>query len=510
MSVIKYGELESAIDPIKDKASSPVTAAAVVLIHGEELLVKSALNRLIAFLVPADARSVSYEPVDAAVGNLHEAVAKVSTYPLLGDRRVVELMDARLFESRNVPAQILRKSKDAIDSKRLQRAAVHLLDFMALTGIDLEDLTGSGREEHLPQDPELVGDGRWLDEIIAFCRQTGRTAAAAADTEGLLEKTIERGIPTGNCLILTTESVDRRKKLYDLIKQKGLVIDCSVPTGVRKADKKAQEAVLQEIAGSLLQKNEKKMDPGVFELLVEMTGFEPRTFTGNLEKLITYTGRRSEITRSDVKAVLERTKQDPVFAFTSAVTDRNAADALFYLDSLLHDPQQPMRPEQIIVAILNQVRKLLRIKEFIATPEGSVWFAGCPFGQFKTTVMPAVQAHDQQLMNRIGEWRDELTASAKSGGQSRADGKKFVGKAGSDLSIAPQPKNPYPVYQLFRKSERFNLESLLQAVEHLARADRQIKSGTDNKQLILERLVWSVCGGENASDKDRLYHRTGQ
>ena len=509
MSVIKYGELESAFDSNKDAASPAAATAAVVLIHGEELLVKSALNRLIAFLVPADARSVSYEPIDGTVGSLHEAVAKVSTYPLLGDRKVVALLDARLFESKRVPAQILKKSRDAIDERRLQRAAVHLIDFMALTGIDLDDLTGSGREEHLPQDPELLGDGRWLDEIIAFCRQTGPTAAAATDTEGLLEKTIERGIPTGNHLILTTESVDRRKKLYDLLKQKGLVIDCSVPKGMRQADKKAQEAVLQEIAGRLLQKQNKKLDPGVFELLVEMTGFEPRTFSGNLEKLITYTGRRGEITRSDVNAVLQRTKQDPVFAFTNAVTDKSAADALFYLDSLLHDPQQPMRPEQIVVAILNQVRKLLRIKEFVATPEGSVWFAGCAFGQFKTTVMPAIQIHDQQLLHRIGEWRNELTAPADSGSQSRAGAKKFVGKAGSDLPIAPQPKNPYPVYQLFRKSERFNLKSLLRAVEHLARADRQIKSGTENKQLILEKLVWSVCGGEDASDKDRLYHRTG-
>ena len=103
-----------------------------------------------------------------------------------------------------------------------------------------------------------------------------------------------------------------------------------------------------------------------------------------------------------------------------------------------------------------------------------------------------------------------MTATADSGSQSRAGGKRFAVKAGSDLSIAPQPKNPYPVYQLFRKSEHFDPQSLLKAIEHLAQADRQIKSGAENKQLILEKLVWSVCGGEDASDKDRLYHRTGK
>ena len=515
MPVITYSELEPALNqPAGEPATggtgpSPVLAT-VVLIHGQELLVKSALKMLTDVLVPAGTRSVSYEPVDATAGNLHEAVEKVCTYPLLGGRKVVALLDARLFESRKIPVQLLRKAMNAVESKHLQQAAAHLLEFMALARVDLDDLSGAGREEHLPPDPELTEDCRWLDEVLTFCRQTGRTAAAPADTAVLLEKTIERGLPEGNRLILTTDSVDRRKKLYELINARGLVIDCSVPKGERKADKKAQEAVLQEIKSSLLKKHNKSLQPGAFELLYELTGFEPRTFAGNMEKLITYAGERREITRGDVEAVLERTKQDPIFAFTNAVTEKSGTEALFYLDSLLHDPQQPIRPEQIVVAVLNQVRKLLRIKEFIATPEGGVWFAACPFNQFRTTVMPAVVEHDQNLSQRLTQWRDVLTAAGDSKGSSGAGSKKSAAKAGSDLLIAPQPHNPYPVYQLFRKSERFSSGELRQAVEVLAQADRQIKGGSENKQLVLEKLVWSICGGEDAIDKDRLHHRPGK
>jgi DNA polymerase-3 subunit delta len=311
-------------------------------------------------------------------------------------------------------------------------------------------------------------------------------------------------------LILTTGAVDRRKKIYELIKEKGLVIDCSVPKGERKADKKAQEAVLQEIKNSVLKKHAKALQPGVFELLYDMSGFEPRIFTGNLEKLISYAGERREITRADAAAVLERTKQDPVFAFTNAVTDRNTAEALFYLASLLHDSQQPIRPEQIVVAILNQVRKLLRIKEFLASAEGSVWVAACAFGQFKAEVLPAILQHDQKLSQRIGEWRQTLAAADDPEGSRKTGGKKAAGRASSDLFIAAQPKNPYPVYQLFRKSERFSSEELRQAVAVLSQADRRIKSGADNKQLILEKLVWSICGGKDAIDKDRLHHWSGK
>ena len=515
MSSITYNELESAlgqsaVDSEKSDANTSPAAAAIVLIHGEELLVKSALKVLIECIVPAGTRSVNYEPVDGTAGNLHEAVEKVSTYPLLGGSKVVALLDARLFESKKNPVQLLRKSKSAVETKRLKQAAAHLLDFMALTGVDLDDMTGTGREAHLPADSELIEDSRWLDALITFCRQTGRTVAAVAPAARLLEKTIARGIPEGNRLILTTESVDRRKKLFELIKEKGLVIDCSVPKGERRADKKAQEAVLREIKNSVLNKSEKEMEPGAFALLYEMIGFEPRLFAGSLEKLITYIGERRQITRMDVEAVLERTKRDPVFAFTNAITDRHTAEALFYLASLLHDPQLPIRPEQIIVAVLNQVRKLLQVKGFLSTPAGSGWFATCPFGQFKTAVLPAILEHDLKLSQRIGEWRKALAGEVDPGAGSEGVGKKTVSKAATDLYIAPQPKNPYPVYQLFRKSERFSPEELRQAVTALSAADRQIKSGADNKQLILEKLIWRICGGEDAIHKDRLHHRSGQ
>ena len=44
-----------------------------------------------------------------------------------------------------------------------------------------------------------------------------------------------------------------------------------------------------------------------------MTGFDLRTFINNLEKLIAYTGERKNITKDDVKSVLERTRIDPIY-----------------------------------------------------------------------------------------------------------------------------------------------------------------------------------------------------
>ena len=72
-------------------------------------------------------------------------------------------------------------------------------------------------------------------------------------------------------------------------------------------------------------------------MLHEMTGFDLRTFSGNLEKLVDYVGARQEITAADVEAVLNRTRQDPIYELTGALADRNPEQALFFLDSLLAD-----------------------------------------------------------------------------------------------------------------------------------------------------------------------------
>ena len=71
--------------------------------------------------------------------------------------------------------------------------------------------------------------------------------------------------------------------------------------------------------------------------MLEMTGFDLRTFSSNLDKLISYVGDRTEISIDDVETVLQRTKKDPLYELTNAVSERNAPQAIFFLDSLLSD-----------------------------------------------------------------------------------------------------------------------------------------------------------------------------
>jgi DNA polymerase-3 subunit delta len=364
---------------------------------------------------------------------------------------------------------------------------------MSLLNMHLDDISGPNRSTKIPGDSELLEDSRWLDDVVDFCRQTGLSVSTDTGAESILQKTLERGIPKGNHLIITTDSIDKRKKLYSIIVDAGVAIDCSVPRGERRADKKLQVAVLSEMKKSILTKSRKTMEPGAFEALYELTGFDLRTFSNNLEKLVTYAGDRKQITRRDVETVLHRTKQDPIFAFTNAITDKNRVEALFYMNSLLSDAQKPMRPEQVIVAVLNQIRKLLRIKEFIAGPAGRTWFAGCPYKEFNSVVMPAIQESDRALLEELQQWQDTLAGTESSESRPKERGKGKPAKPRTDLLIAKNPKNPYPVYQLFKKSEQFTWDELISAFDSLTRTDLRIKSGAENKKLILEELIINIC-----------------
>lgn len=499
MVEINYHKIDSLIEDLGKRMdpngnTDPASLPAVFLIYGEELLYKTAFEKLLEVLVPKSSRSLNYEPVDGSTGTVFEAIERVNTFSLLAGRKVVALLDIGLFDAKKDAAPLLKKCRKSYDDGKMSSAANHLLRMMALLNLSFEDLTASGLKKYVSNIAALLEDGSWLSSIVDYCRQNGRDIPPAADSESALLRSIDKGFPPGNCLIITTDTIDKRRKVYKTISKIGVVVDCSVPKGSRKADKDSQTAVMKEIAGAILSESGKSLAPGAFKLLCEVTGFDLRTFCGNLEKLISYIGNQEQITQNDIQTVLKRTKKDPVYAFTNAIVEKNIGDSLFYMDSLMTEATGSMQPEQILVAILNQVRKLLRVKEFCATDAGRAWFPGCPYGQFKTAVLPAVMEFDKKLIQELGNWQEQITAAKElqKGGTGARPRKKKT-KQKTDLSLVKSANNPYPVFQTFQKADRFSEKELIDAFDHLSRADMRIKTGSENKKLVLEELVFNIC-----------------
>jgi DNA polymerase-3 subunit delta len=263
------------------------------------------------------------------------------------------------------------------------------------------------------------------------------------------------------------------------------VVDCSVPKGERKVDREAQQAVLAGLMQNLLRPHRKSMNPAAFMALCEMTGFEPGIFSNNLEILVAYTGERREITAEDVGAALTRTRKDPIFELTNAVSDRELEPALRFLGSLLAGDIHAL---QALAAVANQVRRLIAAKDFLEGPGGAAWQPGCAYPRFQQAVMPAVVQHDRELLARIEAWDGPAVEEEPAGRK-----KKKKAKAATDLVLAKNPANAFPVFQTLKKAERFSRDELLGALGALREADIALKSSGVSPRLVLERVIRTLC-----------------
>jgi DNA polymerase-3 subunit delta len=497
MSEINYKTLDTYLKDLKKGSSTTVQnnhvePAPVYLIYGEEYLYKIAYEKLLDALIPEASRALNLETIEGPNENVAEVIERVNTFSLLAGPKVVIVRDSSTFDSKLDKDRFLDRIRQAHQNNDLNKASKYFLRLMGLLNLSFSDVSHENRNKTLKIDPEKIQDERWLDDIIGFCTENQLRIPAGEDSESLLQHAIERGFPPQNYLVITTGTIDKRRSLYKCIKNHGLIIDCSVPKGDRKADKMVQEDALGARLSDALSKSQKTMEKDAYRVLYEMTGFDLRTFSNNLEKLIAYVGDRSNITRRDVEFVIKRTKKDPIYAFTNSITEKNIEEALFYLESLMSEGLKPIRPEQIIVAIANQMRKLLVIKYFVASPTGKRWHAGCTFMDFKRNVLPNMQAYEQTLQNQLTAWEPVPAKDTEDESAIKTDRKKSG--AATDLLVATHARNPYPVYQLLRKSDNFTEDQLLNAFESLNRADLRLKTTGENKKLILEEAIFNICG----------------
>ncbi|MEE8398882.1 MAG: hypothetical protein V3S89_07740 [Desulfobacterales bacterium] len=492
MAEINYKALEKhLLDLEKNGGGKPLSP--VYLIYGEELLYKTALGTLLEKLLPPTQRSLNYEPVEGINENIHIALERVNTFSLLSGTKVVALLNSQVFYSKQMNTALIENAKDAYDSKDLKKAAGYFLSALQTLDLTLEDMKHERTRKTLLDHPDMDIEDTWIDQITAYCTDQQLVIPTGQDGIQILEDAIVKGFPKNNHLIITAEMVDKRKRLFKKISEKGTIIDCSVPRGERRADKTAQEAVLSERMGTILSSSGKTMGRDAYSALSEMTGFDLRTFSNNLEKLINYVGDRKSITVADVESALERTKKDPIFELTNAVTDKNTKDALFFLSSLLSEDIHPL---QAMAAIINAMRRLLAIKGFLESPAGNTWQPNCQYNQFQRTVMPAIQAHDKALLDQLEKWQYLGTTRPEAdSGEATPRGKKKK-KLTTDLLVAKNPNNAYPVYQNFKKSDKFTKEQLIATIGNLASADRRLKSTQQNPKLVVEETIIRICMGQ--------------
>jgi DNA polymerase III delta subunit len=104
--------------------------------------------------------------------------------------------------------------------------------------------------------------------------------------------------------------------------------------------------------------------------------------------------------------------------------------------------------------------------------------------------MPQIELYDQAIIHEMDQWEDVfMTENEPNNTEKRK--KPITPK--TDLLMARNPKNPYPIFKLLQSATAFTAESVLDAIEDLGRVDLQLKSSRLSPRLILEKVILSIC-----------------
>lgn len=435
-------------------------AAPCYLLYGEEeYLINEALNKMLDIMMPAADRDFGLFYVDGENMDIGSLIDDLLTPSLFGDKKIIVVRNATLFASKDDLGKLIGKIRSAMDENP-PRAAKYFLAFLNIAGLALEDLQGAGWQKITDEQWNSIvkgeaGDDRskWLPRMLDICQASGLTDAAISDKTDKLEDIIRNGLPAGNCLIFTAESVDRRKKLYKVIDEAGIVLHFAE---VKKET--ARKEILQQEARKLLESCGKKMSPAAWIALGKKTGFDFRRSLSELEKLIAFVGDRVGIEKEDVEEAVGRTKEDDIFALTNALSEKNQ---LAVLDALKHLLDQNMHHLMILTMMSREIRFLLQARVLVDSGKLPKFSHSMEYGWFQKVLYPAFSE-----LNASGVKREGLIFG----------------------------QHPFTVYNALRNCVRFTTARLIALQEDLLAMERALKtSGASSPRLLLENFLLKAC-----------------
>ncbi len=291
-----------------------------------------------------------------------------------------------------------------------------------------------------------------MPRIIDICASSGHTGGSGADKAEKLADLFAQGLPAGNCLILTADAVDKRKKVFKTISDAGVVICFGETKG-----EAAQKELLQRQAQKLLESYGKKLTPAAWISLGRKTGFELRRSITELEKLIFFVGERGSIEDTDVEEVVGRTREDSIFDLTTALSEKNQLAALAALKALM---DQGIHHLMILSMIVREIRLLLQARILVDKALLPKFNNNMEYGWFQKNIHPALTG----LVDKPAMPKDFLIN-----------------------------KHPFVVFNAIRNCRRFSYHGLIAFLDELLEIDRAFKSSATAPQLLLENFLIKAC-----------------
>lgn len=169
-------------------------------------------------------------------------------------------------------------------------------------------------------------------------------------------------------LVLLGPKLDKRRRLVNLARKQGWLVDCESP--------KRQDLPRWIVERARERGN--KVAPAVADLLAELSGPELGPLADALERTCLYVGEGNEVTEQAVTECVVRLRSATVWELVGAVGGRNVAGALRALDEV-YDPQdRGLRLVGVLAWATRQLLKFESAQRQGADPQRAAQAAGAP------------------------------------------------------------------------------------------------------------------------------------
>jgi len=257
---------------------------------------------------------------------------------------------------------------------------------------------------------------------LVIVRNIHEASLDAKACEPLLDLVAD--IPEDVCLVLTADKADKKKKVFKtLCKLKG-ALSCEPP----------KEAALIPWIRKRAQPMGYTLSAEAARMLVNRVGAKPGILAMELDKLLTYCGKKKKVSEDDVLQVIGDIRLENPFALTEALKNKNADRALRLLHNQLDHGEDPIK---VMGAIAWQFRVIWEVKHYQAQN------------------MPTAK-----IAQAMGA-------------------------------------NPFMVEKAMGHTGNFDQDSLVRSFRNLSAADRDLKSSGKDPQGVLESLILNLCAGKN-------------
>jgi DNA polymerase-3 subunit delta len=198
----------------------------------------------------------------------------------------------------------------------------------------------------------------WLKNTDLLADSPTTRAEAIKEALAELADLLKGGLGDGVTLLISAIGCDRRKTLYKTLEKVGEVqFFEALEEGEGDSD--------EEIEGFIRSKaraDGKTMGFDAVQTFRELVAPNLREIANELEKLFTYVGKRSEVTREDVRAICSASRQAVIWELTDALGARRTSQAIMALENLLDAGDQPIG---ILMMLVAQFRLMLLAKDLM-------------------------------------------------------------------------------------------------------------------------------------------------